>query len=235
MLTILIESVECVNGEDFLGADEVYYMSMLGLGSGSDGTNRPQTPMPVVSRGQLVHSTRVRTLDLNDGDTGRFPPQDSVLFPNTAIPAHQEMDGSTSHVEGPIYFFDLDQKHEEHAPESQIFNAIVVGHVAGAATVVIGLMIGGAAGAIVGSLLFLGSMVAATFTVKSLLLQIDRDDYLGGYNFSVPVDGPGHEVISFDLTGSDGIEADDGKVFSGTAGTVLYKVTVHVDREETEP
>lgn len=235
MLTISIESIECVNGEDFLGADEVYYVSMLGHGSASDRALLPQTPMPVVSRGQLVHSTRSRTLDLNDGDTGRFPPEDSILFPNVAIPAHRETDSSASHVGGPIYFFDLDQEHDQHTPESQVSNAIVVGHVAGAATVVIGLIIGGAGGAIAGSLLFLGSMVAATFTVKRLLLHIDRDDYLGGYHFSVPVAGPGHEVISFDLTGSDGIEAEDGQKFSRTAGTVLYKVTVHVDREVAEP
>ena len=63
----------------------------------------------------------------------------------------------------------------------------------------------GAGGAIVGSLLFLGSLVAATLTVKRLLLQVDRDDYLGGYHFSVPVAGPRHEAISFDLTGSDGL------------------------------
>jgi len=231
-VTISLDRIECVDGEDFMGADEVYYVSMLGCEAESGGTTEPETPMPVGSRSRLVHTTRSRALVLNDGDSAHFPPEDRTLFPNPAIPDHRGACDADAYVLGPIYFFDLDQERDQHSPRGHVVSGVVIGHVLGAAAVVLGLMIGGTEGAVFGTVLFLGSMLAGAATVHRLLELIDRDDYLGGYRFSVPVSGPEHEVISFDLVGSeDGISTDDGTTFSRTAGTVLYRVTARVDRD----
>ena len=230
-VTISIDQIKCVDGEDFTGADDVYYMSMLGC-EAEPGDGELPSQVPAASRASLLHATRARVLSMNDGDVAHFRLEDRTLYPNAAIPEHGGECESGASIVGPIYFFDADAMSEEQSPSEQLVTGIVFGHVAGAAAVLIGLMIGGVAGAVSASVLFVGSIIAGSLTLKHILSAIDRDDYLGGYQFSVPVEGAPHEEITFELSGSkDGILADDGRKFEGTVGKVLYELTVRVDRD----
>ena len=229
-VTISLERIECVNREDFAGSDEVYYMAILACGAAEGGSDVP-SPVPASSRTSLVHETRKRALRMKDGEVASFPPEDRTLYPNPAVPEHRGSCDEAGWIVGPIYFLELDELRDANAPSNQLVTGIVFGHVAGAAAVLVGLMIGGTAGAMFALVLFVGSILAGSLTLRTLLSVIDRDDYLGGYQLSVPVSGPPHEEISFDLTGSgEGILVDDGRKFDATSGKVLYQVTVHVDR-----
>ena len=232
-LTIWIDNIKCVDTEDLLGADDVYYVSMIGCERVPIEDREPVHPMPVRSRSDFMFSTRDRTLRLIDGEVGYLQPGDRALFPNHSIPSHQEGCPSDGYINGPIYFFDLDALLGDLPPDrDQAISGIVVGHVAGAAAVIMGVMIGGMGGVLVGGLLLLASITGGSLIVsRHLSLGLDRDDYLGGFQFSVPVEGPADETISFDLDGSPkGILTEEGQRFGATFGTVKYEVTVRVER-----
>ena len=109
------------------------------------------------------------------------------------------------------------------------------GHVSGAVAVVMGLMIGGLAGVLTALLLFLGSIIAGVLTLKHILSVVEGDNYLGGYQVSIPIQGPSDEEIVFNMTGSeDGILTEKGHEFKASVGTVLYEVVVHVNRSRDE-
>ena len=109
------------------------------------------------------------------------------------------------------------------------------GHVSGAVAVVMGLMIGGLAGVLTALLLFLSSIIAGVLTLKHILSVVEGDNYLGGYQISIPIQGPSDEEIVFNLTGSeDGILTEKGHEFKATLGTVLYEVIVHINRSRDE-
>ncbi len=233
-IAISLDRIECHNTEDFSGIDECYYMSMVGCEPEPESALLPDR-IPVASRRLLLHVTRERALGIGTGDIVRFPPKDRILYPNPSIPAHLSECDLDALITGPVYFFDADTESDEHSPEGQLVRGVVFGHVSGAAAVVMGLMIGGLAGVVTALVLFVGSIIAGALMLKHILSVVDGDDYLGGYQFSVPVQGPPHEEIIFELTGSeDGIVTEKGREFKRTAGTVLYEVVVQVNRGRHE-
>ena len=101
--------------------------------------------------------------------------------------------------------------------------------------IVMGVMSGGLAGVVTALLLFLGSIIAGVLTLKHILSVVEGDNYLGGYQISIPIQGPSDEEIVFNLTGSeDGILTEKGHEFKATLGTVLYEVIVHINRSRDE-
>ena len=233
-IAISLDRIKCHNSEDHSGADQFYYMSMVGCELGPESALLPEL-IPVTSRRPLLHVTRKRALGMGTGDVVCFPPKDRVLYPNPLIPAHVSECDLDASITGPIYFFEADNESNEHSPDGQLARAIVFGHVSGAAAVVMGLMISGLAGVLTTLFLFLGSIIAGVLTLKHILSVIEGDNYLGGYQVSIPIQGPADEEIIFNLTGSeDGILTEKGHEFKATVGTVLYEVVVHVNRSEDE-
>ena len=96
-------------------------------------------------------------------------------------------------------------------------------------------MICGLAGVLTALLLFLGSIIAGVLTLKHILSVVEGDNYLGGYQVSIPIQGPSDEEIVFNMTGSeDGILTEKGHEFKASVGTVLYEVVVRVNRSRDE-
>ena len=233
-IAISLDRIKCHNGEDHSRTDQFYYMSMVGCELEPESALLPEL-IPVTSRRPLIHVTRKRALGMVTGDVIRFPPRDRVLYPNPSIPAHASECDLDASITGPIYFFEAENESDEHSPEGQLARAIVFGHVSGAVAVVMGLMIGGLAGVLTALLLFLGSIIAGVLTLKHILSVVEGDNYLGGYQISIPIQGPSDEEIVFNLTGSeDGILTEKGHEFKATLGTVLYEVIVHINRSRDE-
>ena len=233
-IAISLDRIKCHDSEDHFGTDQFYYMSMVGCELGPESVLLPEL-IPVTSRRPLLHVTRERALGMGTGDVVCFHPKDRVLYPNPSIPTHLSECDPDALITGPIYFFEADNGSDEHSPEGQLARAIVFGHVSGAAAVVMALMIGGLAGVLTALFLFLGSIIAGVLTLKHILSVIEGDNYLGGHQFSIPIQGPPDEEIIFKLSGSeDGILTEKGHEFQATAGTVLYEVVVHVNRSGDE-
>ncbi|MDE0729508.1 MAG: hypothetical protein OSB36_01145 [Longimicrobiales bacterium] len=236
-IEVSLDSIRGMAVPDGIGWDDssdLYYMSMVGCESEPESSVLPER-IPVTSRRPLLHATRQRVLGMALGETVQFHPKDRVLYPNPSINAHMTGGSPDDSIVGPIYFFETNLESDEHTPQGQLARAIVFGHVSGAAAVVMGLMIGGLAGVLTALFLFLGSIIAGMLTLKHILSVIEGDNYLGGYQVSIPIQGPFDEEIIFKLSGSeDGILTEKGHEFKATAGIVLYEVVVHVNRSEDE-
>ena len=232
-IEVLLDSIRGVAVPDGPGWDEsseLYYMSMVGCESEPESSVLPER-IPVSSRRPLLHVTRQRGLGMALGETVQFHPKDRVLYPNTSINAHMTEGGSDASIVGPIYFFEANMESDEHTPQGQLARAIVFGHVSGAAAVVVGLMIGGLAGTLTALFLFLSSIIAGVLTLRHILSVVEGDNYLGGYQFSIPMQGHPDEEIIFHLEGSeDRILTERGHEFQETFLPMLYEVVVRIKR-----
>jgi len=233
-IEVLLDSIRRVGVPDGFGSDEnseLYYMSMVGCESEPESSVLPER-IPVTSRHSLLHVTRQRVLGMALGETVQFHPKDRVLYPNPSINAHMTEASSDASIAGPIYLFEANMESDEHTPQGQLARAIVFGHVSGVAAVVVGLMIGGLAGALTALFLFLGSIIAGVLTLRRILSVVRGDHYLGGHQFSIPIQGPLDEEVVFHLEGgSEGsILTERGHEFQETLWPVRYEVVVRIKR-----
>jgi hypothetical protein len=159
-VNVRVELVEiwCDNTEDVTGADELYVTSALKSGS-------------------IVKAVVTKPIDINDGQTKKFPADESIIF-DAKVP-------KAATIVGGVVLFDEDYGKDWEKKDKKIAENVK------ASADKIADAVGGAPKAIV------GAITQSVYTVVDLLAQGDKDDRLGALELSIPAEGPPEENKEF--------------------------------------
>ena len=241
-IKIEVANIQCLNTEDFFGSDEIYLLHNLRVSDSPVPGPDPEEPIPQAALGKITESTKI-----NDGDVKRLPVDSfrdyNILF-DGKVEGEQVVTGSVYLIDKD--FGELNQKTEQSSSIlsfigflialpllllsglyfllAQVYSlAFLSGTLGLPAPIAIPVSF------ILIPIAFIFLLIIYPAAIK-IASRLDKDDYLGGFTITESAVGPDVDILTFVLTGSNGIDIAGGERFSGTAGKVFYRVNVSIIR-----